>query len=113
MSAILTPAEARSSAVSFPTLSEMIPPAARVALACLFVLSGVFLAATLQWEAVAEFSSFAFALGKLSIALSSFLLADRYILHFDTMKEVRSGNVAVALVASVVFAGIVVLVAVC
>lgn len=65
------------------------------------------LAATLQWEWAMELSGFAYMMGKWVLGVILWLIFDRYILHqFDTLDELKNGNMAVALVTAVVFAGI-------
>lgn len=64
------------------------------------------LAATLKWEWAMELSGFAYMMGKWVLGLLLWLAFDRYILHqFDTLDELKKGNMAVAIVAAVAFAG--------
>ena len=88
-------------------LKESISNARPAVVIALALTSIIALAATLQWEWAMEFSGFAYMMGKWVLGLMLWLAFDRYVLHqFDTLDELKKGNMAVALVASVAFAGI-------
>lgn len=95
------------------TLSDILPAAGQIAIAILVLFAGIFLALTLTSEIAAEFSAFAFAIGKIAVGVILYVLVDRFLLHFNTAEEIRNGNIAVALFASVWVAGIFALVALC
>lgn len=73
----------------------------------LAIISIVALASTLQWEWAMELSGFAYMMGKWVLGILLWMAFDRYILHqFDTLDELKKGNMAVAVVTAVAFAGI-------
>lgn len=75
--------------------------------AALAAVSVAFVAMTFQWTWALELSAFAFGLAKISLAVTVWLLVDKYILHsFDTLTELKRGNIAVAIVVAVAFASI-------
>lgn len=88
-------------------VTETISHARPGVIVMLALVSIIALAATLQWEWAMELSGFAYMMGKWVLGVILWLAFDRYILHqFDTLYELKKGNMAVAVVTAVAFAGI-------
>lgn len=89
------------------TIESTVSKARPWVIGAMMALSALFIVATFQWTWAMELSAFAFALAKISLAVMVWLLVDKYVLHsFDTISELRRGNIAVAIVVAVAFASI-------
>lgn len=89
------------------TIETAVSKARPYVIGAMVVVSALCIAATFQWTWALELSAFAFALAKISLAVMVWLLVDRYVLHsFNTLLELRRGNIAVAIVVAVAFASI-------